>query len=54
VCIRALPRAYDSGPCLPTEAGSGAAMCPTAPDPASLLGRAPVLSRVAQLWTPPP
>jgi hypothetical protein len=40
--------------CLPTKASSGAATCPTAPDPASLLERAPVLSRVAQLRTPPP
>jgi hypothetical protein len=42
------------GPCLPIEAGSGAATCPTAPDLASLLGRAPVLSRVTRLQTPPP
>jgi hypothetical protein len=34
---------HDSGPCLPIEAGSGAAMCPMAPDPASLLRRAPML-----------
>jgi hypothetical protein len=42
------------GPCLPVEAGSGAATCPTAPDSASLLGRAPVLLRVTQLRTPSP
>jgi hypothetical protein len=40
-----------SGPCLPTKAGSSATTCPSAPDPASLLGRAPALSRVPQLRT---
>jgi hypothetical protein len=43
-----------SGPCLPTKAGSNATTCPSAPDPASLLRRAPALPRVPQLWTPPP
>jgi hypothetical protein len=32
----------------------GAVTCCTTPDPTSLLGRAPVLSRVARLRTPPP
>jgi hypothetical protein len=34
------------GPRLPTEEGSGAAMCLAAPDLASLLRKAPVLSCV--------
>jgi hypothetical protein len=34
------------GSCLPTREGSGIVTCPTAPDPASLLGRAPALSCV--------
>jgi hypothetical protein len=36
-----------SEPCLPTEVGVGTTTCTTAPDPFSLLGRAPVLPRVA-------
>jgi hypothetical protein len=35
---------HSFGPHLPTQEGSGAATCPTAPDPASLLRKAPVLS----------
>jgi hypothetical protein len=37
---------HGSGPCLPTLEGFGGATCPTAPDHAFLLGRAPTLSRV--------
>jgi hypothetical protein len=37
-----------SGPRLHVEEGSGAITCPTAPDPASLLGRAPTLPHVPQ------
>jgi hypothetical protein len=37
---------HDTGPRLLTREGSGAAMCPTASDPASLLGRTPTLPRV--------
>jgi hypothetical protein len=39
---------------LPPCPGSGVATSPTVPDPASLLGRAPVLPRVTQLRTLPP
>jgi hypothetical protein len=45
---------HSSGPCLPDREGSGAATCRTAPDPASLLGRAPMLPRAPQLRTPHP
>jgi hypothetical protein len=38
----------------PPREGSGAATCFAAPDPASQLGRAPVLPHGLQLWTPPP
>jgi hypothetical protein len=44
---------HGSGPRLPAREGSGAAMFPTALDPASLLRRASVLPRVARLLTPP-
>jgi hypothetical protein len=44
---------HGSEPRLPAREGSGAAMCPTAPDPASLLRRALVLPRVARLLTSP-
>jgi hypothetical protein len=40
---------YGSGPCLLAEVGSGAATCPTALNPASLLGRAPVLQCAPRL-----
>jgi hypothetical protein len=40
-----------SGPHLPTQEGSGAATCHMTPDPASLLGGAPVLPRAPQLRT---
>jgi hypothetical protein len=43
-----------SGPYLPTEVGSSAATCHTAPDPASLLTRAPVHLCVPPLQTMPP
>jgi hypothetical protein len=43
-----------TGLCLPIKVGSGAAMCPVAPDPAFLIGRAPTPPRVPWLWTPPP
>jgi hypothetical protein len=39
---------------LPAREGSDAAMCPTAPDPASLLGRALVLPHDPWHRTPPP
>jgi hypothetical protein len=42
------------GPCFPAKVGSGVATCPVAPDPTSLIGRAPVPSRVPWFWTPPP
>jgi hypothetical protein len=45
---------HGSAPRLLARKGSGAATCRTALDPVSLLGRAPVLSRVARLRTPPP
>jgi hypothetical protein len=45
---------YSSGPYLPTKIGSGAATCPTALDPASLLRWTPALPRVHRLWTTPP
>jgi hypothetical protein len=44
---------YGFGPRLPVEVGSGAAMCPTAPDLASRLRRAPVLLCALQLWASP-
>jgi hypothetical protein len=40
--------------CLPAREGSGTATCPAAPDPVSLLGRAPTLLRVLRHQTPPP
>jgi hypothetical protein len=43
-----------SGSCLPAQVGSGAAMCPMALDPTSLLGRAPVLPCVPRYHTLPP
>jgi hypothetical protein len=45
---------YGSGPRLPAEVGSGAAMYPMAPDLASRLRWAPVLPRVLYLQTSPP
>jgi hypothetical protein len=45
---------YSFEPCLSTEEGSGAVTCLTALDIASLLKRVPMLTRVLQLWTPPP
>jgi hypothetical protein len=45
---------YNSGSCLPAWEGSGAAMCLTAPDPSSLLGKALALPHAPQLQTPPP
>jgi hypothetical protein len=45
---------HGSGPCLPVREGSGTATCHTAPDLASLLEKALMLSRVTRLWTPPP
>jgi hypothetical protein len=44
----------DSRSCLPAQEGSGAATCPVAPDPASLLRRAPTLPRVLRHRPPPP
>jgi hypothetical protein len=38
-------------PCLPAEAGSGAATCPAASDPASLFRWAPTLPRAPRLRT---
>jgi hypothetical protein len=52
--LRCCHVSHGSRPCLPALEGSGAAMCPTAPNLASLFGRALVLSRAPQLWTPPP
>jgi hypothetical protein len=49
-----LPHVYNFGHYLPTEEGSDATMCPTAPDSASLLRRALVSPCVPQLWTLPP
>jgi hypothetical protein len=43
-----------SGPHLPAREGSGAATCIVALDPAFLLERATMLSRVLQLRTLPP
>jgi hypothetical protein len=40
---------YITGSCLPAWEGSGAATCSTAPDHASLLGRAPTLPRAPRL-----
>jgi hypothetical protein len=40
--------------CLPAREGSDTATCPTALDPASLLGRASMLPRVLQLYGPQP
>jgi hypothetical protein len=45
---------YDFGPRLPTEVGSGAAMCPMASNPASLSRWVPVLPCALWLWTPSP
>jgi hypothetical protein len=56
-CLGGLRRCHmsrSSGACLPDREGSGAAMCPAAPDPASLLGRDLALPRAPQLWTPRP
>jgi hypothetical protein len=44
----------DSGPYLPTKADTGAAMCPSAPDPASQLRRDPTLPCVPRLQILPP
>jgi hypothetical protein len=51
--LRCCYMSHSFGSHLPTREGSGAAMCPTAPDPAFLLGRVPVLLCVTQLRTPP-
>jgi hypothetical protein len=45
---------HGSGSRLPTQEGSDAVTCSTAPDPASLLRRASVLPRVLRHWTLPP
>jgi hypothetical protein len=45
---------YSSGSRFSAEAGFGAVMCPLAPDPASLLERAPALPCVLWLQTLPP
>jgi hypothetical protein len=45
---------YSSGSSLPAREGYGAAKCHMALDPASLLGRAPVLPHVPLHRTPPP
>jgi hypothetical protein len=45
---------YSSRPYLPVEVGSGAAMCPTAPDPTYQRRWAPTLPRVIWLQTPSP
>jgi hypothetical protein len=62
LCLRTLPPCrgglqcyhvpHGSGPRLPTQEGYGAATCHTAPDPASLLGKAPVLPCATQLRNP--
>jgi hypothetical protein len=44
--LRCCHVSHSSGPCLPALEGSGSATCPTAPDHAFLLRRAPALSRV--------
>jgi hypothetical protein len=49
--LRRCPVPRGSGPCFPTREGSGAATCPAAPDPASLLGSAPILPRALRLST---
>jgi hypothetical protein len=49
-----LPRVSRPGPHLPTEVGSGAAMCPTAPDLGSLLRWTPALPCVPRPRTSPP
>jgi hypothetical protein len=41
-------------PCLPAQEGSGARICPMAPNPTSLLGRAPMLPHVSWIQTLPP
>jgi hypothetical protein len=46
--LRCCHVSHSFGPRLPAQEGSGATTCPTAPNPASLLGRAPILSRVPQ------
>jgi hypothetical protein len=43
--LRCYHVSHGSGPYLPTREGTGAATCHVALDPASLLGRAPVLPR---------
>jgi hypothetical protein len=56
-CSRGLRRCYmsrGSGPRLPAREGSGAATCTMAPNPASLLGRAPTPPRVPRHRTLPP
>jgi hypothetical protein len=45
---------HNSGPHLPARESSGAVTCRTAPHPASLLDRAPVLPRAPRLRTSPP
>jgi hypothetical protein len=45
---------HSSRPRLPAREGSSATMCNTAPEPVSLLRRAPVLPCGPQLWTLPP
>jgi hypothetical protein len=55
--LRGLRRYYvphGTAPCLPAQECSGAATCPATSDPVSLLRRAPSLSRVSWLRTPPP
>jgi hypothetical protein len=46
--------AFSTRPYLLGKVGSGATMCPVAPDPTFLIGRAPMLSCVPWLQTLPP
>jgi hypothetical protein len=44
---------HGTGSCLPAREGYGAATCPMAPDPASLLGRALMLLCIPRYWILP-
>jgi hypothetical protein len=48
VGLRCCHVSHGSGPCLLAQEGSSAVMCPTAPNHASLLRRAPMLSNVSR------
>jgi hypothetical protein len=50
--LRCSHMSCSSGPC-PSQEGPSAAMSPTAPNPTSLVGRAPEPPCIPRLWIPP-